>query len=171
MIENEIEDFREVLGEVSKFLSEFWQTSDPLLRMEKVIAAQRRIDSLINYAPELDPRVTGVYSRSNHPPGWGMPDNKAHGYVTLFVSCKDRNQLSIVSDRLASKPFLGILKGDNQYGAGALGEWYGGQFDFIASLPGNNTPVVDPHVAARRFRSLGDNRFVGHFLADEVLVN
>jgi hypothetical protein len=169
MSESEREEYQETLVQVQGFLSEFWETSDPLLRMEKVISAQRRIDSLIEGATT---GCTGVYARSDHPRGYGMADGTAHGYVTLFVSCLNETQLREVNLRLQTQPFLGVTNTPSyQYSNGYLREWYGGRFDCIAQIPGKINPIVNPARPEHRFCSLGDNRFVGHFFADEVLAN
>lgn len=42
-----VDDYKEVLSQVRDMLDTFWQTDDPLMRLESVLAAQRRIDSIL----------------------------------------------------------------------------------------------------------------------------
>ena len=107
--------------------------------------------------------MIGIYARANHPTGYGMADGEAHGYVVLLVRCQDRETVEAVSEKLA-RGFYGV-KGET-YSVGHLGKWYGGSFDHLATLPGDE---VEDGGLEQRFRSIGDNRFVGVYEADEVL--
>jgi hypothetical protein len=109
------------------------------------------------------PTLYGVFARADHPSGYGYPDGRAHGYVTLFVGCDDAEQLLEVAARL-TRPFLGPPNVAT-YSEGRLGEWYGGTFQFIAT-------VEQPRLCGLgRFQSLGDNCYAGIFSAAEVLAD
>jgi hypothetical protein len=105
--------------------------------------------------------IVGVFSRADHPNGWGYQDGRAHGYVTLFVRCNDQHVLDDVAHRLAMTPFRGI-DGTNQYFAGHLGDWFGGRFDHIASVPDVDLPYGP-------YQCRGDNRMVAVYEATDVL--
>ena len=117
--------------------------------------------------------IVGVFARPDHPVGYGFLRHgetygQAHGYVVLFVRCADEEELEKTKQRLSieaySRPFYGVepVQG-HYYMYGWLGEWYGGRFDYLATVPDgvefHNMPFV----------SLGDNRFVGLYEAKDVL--
>lgn len=119
-------------------------------------------------------KLVGLFARADHPPGYGFPPRegegggRAHGYVVLMVRCKNRNQLGKVVSKLRDEPFYGVREGG--YADGKLNEWYGGKFDHIATFPDTDIDICPGAWAlTQRFRSLGDNRFVGIFKAKEVL--
>lgn len=122
--------------------------------------------------------MIGVFSRADHPKGYGFADGRAHGYVTLFVRCKSKKQLKEVTKALSTwnKPFLG-LQTDQYYAHGNLWEWFGGLFELTAIFPGNKiehatgsyyiTGTVQ--TIKDRYMCRGDNRFTGIFEAEEIL--
>lgn len=46
MTDIEKEDVQETVQQVQDILEEYWSNSDPLYRMDRVIAAQKRLDSI-----------------------------------------------------------------------------------------------------------------------------
>lgn len=112
--------------------------------------------------------MIAVYSRANHPMGWGMPEpvskgnagghGKAHGYSILFIKCKSRKQIKQVSILLSTKglpePF------NHPY------QWYGGIFEKIVTIPGNK---VNDCWHGQKIQSRGDNRYVGIYDAEDLL--
>lgn len=44
---NSTSDYENVLKEVKDMLESFWQNDDPLVRFDTILAAQRRIDSIL----------------------------------------------------------------------------------------------------------------------------
>lgn len=104
--------------------------------------------------------TVGVFARPDHPEGWGF-GKTAHGYVVLFVRCRDDEELDSVTHRLSHAPFYGI--GDSHiYSEGALNKWFGGRFDRIATVPDVDLPYGP-------FQCRGDNRMVAVYDANDVL--
>jgi hypothetical protein len=131
----------------------------------------------------VDAMIVGVFNRPDHPEGYGFPrvagfdefENRyylakptarAHGYVTLFVRCEDQEQLDAVARKLGREEFHGIdLSDPPQYSAGWLGEWFGGRFDLVATVP----DVKFPEGRNPDYNCMGDNRMVAVFNAEKVL--
>lgn len=124
--------------------------------------------------------MIAVFARADHPKGWGMPEGRAHGYVTLFVRCEDDTELEDVRERLRRYPgWSGVGDDTDGYWHGRLDpgySWFGGQFDFVGSLPCETVEL--PHALERgpggdadRFLCVGDNRFIGFYEAAEVLAS
>lgn len=113
--------------------------------------------------------VVGIFARADHPEGWGMARNTAHGFVVIGVRCADADELQAVWRKLADG-WSGI-EGATTYSAGALDpnghRWFGGRFQLIATA--TDFEVISFSSASPRFNCLGDNRFVGVYEADEVL--
>lgn len=109
--------------------------------------------------------VMALYARADHPEGYGQ-GKRAHGYVVLMVRCRDEDEVARVSKVMASD-FKG--KPEGGYNDGALLDWYGGNFDLLAILPGAEYAHLTFPGPNMRFVSKGDNRFVGLYTADEVL--
>jgi hypothetical protein len=122
--------------------------------------------------------MIGIFSRADHPKGWGFADGRAHGYVTLFVRCRSRKQLLEVTKALSiwNKPFLG-LQSDQYYAHGNLNEWFGGLFELTAIVPGNKIEHAmgsyyssgTVQTQEGRWLCRGDNRFTGIYDAKEIL--
>jgi hypothetical protein len=117
-----------------------------------------------------------VCARINHPKGWGrIPpeaerprfgsyEGEAHGYVLIFVT-----GLMVPEDlsRLRSRLLRPVR---DPFGPGWL-DWYGGQFDVVATIP-NGQEVVDAWGAAgpTRVRSIGDNRAYLTISLDDLML-
>lgn len=125
--------------------------------------------------------MIAVFARINHPEGWGFPVYKegspptsatAHGYVVVAVRYTKEETLEAVKSKLMKYPngFEGIVKEKNNlYGEGFLGTWFGGQFDYLFSVP-DADEVLWPGVhVGGQYQCRGDNRFVGLYDANEIL--
>lgn len=110
---------------------------------------------------------TLIFARDEHPKGYGLPDGRALGFVVLAVDCNSLEIEELVIHRLGTGWTGNYL--DFGYSNGNLTDWYGGSFDCIGYCNNFGTLAHGGDIKAR-FISLGDNRFVGHYTADEIIL-
>lgn len=105
--------------------------------------------------------LIGIFSRADHPNGYGYPNGTAHGYVILLVYCSSPEELSAVQSRLQA-PFFPGHRNDN---------WYSGIFDLTAHIKSKERPDIFDNWGNkdRGHISIGDNRAVFILEAAEVL--
>lgn len=123
--------------------------------------------------------MIAVFARFNHPEGWGFPiykegtppiTGKAHGYVVIAVTYEGDEELKALKGKLMEYPngFQGKPENGNLYNEGYLGEWFGGQFDYLFSVQGLGVQWPFEHVMGD-YQCRGDNRFVGMYDAKDIL--
>lgn len=111
--------------------------------------------------------MIAVFCRSDHPEGFGYPNNTAHGYVTVLVRCDDQVQLNEVKERMRDFRWPDRHERD---------DWFSGRFDLVALIGGHPQFIDDGYgnptgmPGAKQFAtSYGDNRAFAYLDADLLL--
>src|SRR5579862_9400307 len=110
--------------------------------------------------------MIAIFARPDHPTGYGMSGNTAHGYSILIVECKDKDEVQKVTHKI-SRVAINIPPE-------RIDGWYGEIFDLIAILDCNISAELLQSDIQTIFpigmcRSLGDNRSVAFYSAEYIL--
>ena len=125
--------------------------------------------------------MIAVFARANHPPGYGYPDGRAHGYSVVGVKCRGLAQVRRIIDHVArygidlpdTNDGRRIYPGDDvpeyrSVGAPDVTRWFSGgphDWDYLFTVKGKRVPAH----AFERNGNRGDNRFVAVYKARDLL--
>lgn len=112
--------------------------------------------------------MIAVFARPNHP-NYNNAEWRYHGYVVIFVKCRDEAEVKLVQHKLSVEGL------PEPYGHNYEQGWYGGRMDLITVLPGNrlHDPKTGSYWSPVRplspKASIGDNRYAGFYEAADLL--
>jgi hypothetical protein len=119
---------------------------------------------------KLQERSLLIFSRSDHPKGYGFGDT-AHGYVIVAVASKPSHKEKIIE-------ILDRTYGWSEEIGQAIGweginkeltDWYGGHFDLVAEFTGMFSLVKEEYDIYPIVRSYGDNRCFAFYYSEDII--